>query len=328
MTIGLAKPQARGYVDGFASARVLVLGDIMLDRYFWGDADRISPEAPVPVVKVKRRGARLGGAANVAANLRAIGAQVALAGTIGADPAGEEIRGLLESRGIDMARVTVSAACQTTEKVRIIAHSQQVVRADFEGEPVGGFAEVERAMFGAAGKSDGFDALVISDYGKGVVGKSYVGDVIESWRGSGKWVLVDPHVGHFSWYRGASIATPNTKEAASYFAPVAAREELLSTLAFTMREELRLDALLITQGEDGMSLFYGKGERVHIPTHAEEVYDVTGAGDTVISVLAAAVASGVPLLEAVILSNRAAGEVVKEVGTTTITREKLLRSFI
>jgi D-beta-D-heptose 7-phosphate kinase/D-beta-D-heptose 1-phosphate adenosyltransferase len=326
-TTGLSKAQAQAYVSGFASARVLVLGDIMLDRYFWGDAERISPEAPVPVVKVTRRGARLGGAANVAANLRAVGAQVALAGTVGEDPAGEEIRGLLESRGIDTGRVVVSPACLTTEKVRIIAHSQQVVRADFERAPTAAYGEVERVLSHVAEQSDDFSALVISDYGKGVVNTSYLGRVIATWRGRGKAVLVDPHIGHFPWYRGASIVTPNTKEAASYFAPEIGRDELLSTGALRMREELALDALLITQGEEGMSLFYGDGEKIHIPTDATEVYDVTGAGDTVISVLSAAMASGVPLVQAVILSNRAAGEVVKEVGTSPITREKLLRSF-
>ncbi len=214
-TTALTKAQAQAYVDRFASVGVLVLGDVMLDRYFWGDAERISPEAPVPVVKVTRRSARLGGAANVAANLRAVGARVAVAGTVGEDSAGEEVRGLLETQGIDVSRLVVSSACQTTEKVRIIAHNQQVVRADFERESIADRREVERAISRAAEQSDGFDCLVISDYGKGVISTAYLGGVVESWRAKGKPVLVDPHVGHFPWYRGASIVTPNTKEAAS-----------------------------------------------------------------------------------------------------------------
>jgi D-beta-D-heptose 7-phosphate kinase/D-beta-D-heptose 1-phosphate adenosyltransferase len=324
-TPGLSRAQAETYIDRFGDTRVFVLGDVMLDRYFWGRADRISPEAPVPVVRIERRSARLGGAANVAANLRAVGVRVAVAAVIGDDLAGEELRGLLGSRDIDMEHLVVEPGSETTEKVRIIAQGQQVVRADFEPDPAA--YNRQEALCRAATKVDGYDALVVSDYGKGVVRESYLCDVIDAWRSQGKPVLVDPHIGHFRWYKGASIATPNMKEAASYFGAGISRDDLLGTSGFQLREELGLGALLITQGEEGMTLFLDEGNKVQIPTDARDVYDVTGAGDTVISILAAAMACGAPVVDGVVLANRAAGEVVKEVGTTAITREKLLASF-
>jgi rfaE bifunctional protein kinase chain/domain len=325
VTTGMTQAQAEAYIEQFTGARVLVLGDIMLDRYFWGQVDRISPEAPVPVVRIDRRSARLGGAANVAANLNALGARASLAGLVGDDRAGDEVMSLLGSRRIDHSAVVVESGADTTEKVRIIAQSQQVVRADFESKSPGRDSRtvIDRAI---ASCSD-YEALIISDYGKGVLSEGNLGELIGAWRTADKAVLVDPHVGHFPWYRGASLVTPNTKEALSYFGAVMSREELLRSGAFRMRDELELDALLITQGEEGMSLYLDRAKRVHIPTDAEEVYDVTGAGDTVISVLGVAMACDVPLIDGVVLANRAAGEVIKEVGTTAITRERLLAAF-
>jgi len=202
---------------------------------------------------------------------------------------------------------------ETTEKVRIIAQSQQVVRADFEtGVPLAG--ESRRQFL--AELIDGlekYDALVVSDYGKGVVQQDYLREVIGAWRGHGKPVLVDPHVGHFEWYKGATIMTPNTKEAASFYREAVNHEELFSSLGYRMLEDLELDALLITRGEDGMSLFLSDRKQIHIPTVANEVYDVTGAGDTVISVLAAGVAVGAPLVDAVALArNKLKAEVLCE----------------
>lgn len=328
-TTDISRSQAQEYVDGFRSARVIVLGDVMLDRYFWGQVDRISPEAPVPVVRVDRRSARLGGAANVAANLRAVGVEVALAGVVGDDRAGGELRTLLKKREVDTAHLLSMTGGETTEKVRIVAKSQQVVRADFESKSNNDDDhKVEGMLSEVAGLCDRYDTLVVSDYGKGVIRKDHLRGVIDSWRGKGKPVLIDPHVGHFRWYRGASIVTPNTKEAVSYFGSTIRPEELFTKLGFQMREELGLEALLITQGEEGMSLFMESGEKVQIPTVAKEVYDVTGAGDTVISILGAAVACGASLVDGVIMANRAAGEVVKEVGTTVITRDVFLNAFV
>jgi D-beta-D-heptose 7-phosphate kinase/D-beta-D-heptose 1-phosphate adenosyltransferase len=323
----LTRAQAESYIARFASARVLVLGDIMLDRYFWGQVDRISPEAPVPVVRVDRKSARLGGAANVAANLRGLGTSVALAGIIGDDHAGTEMRRLLGEHSIDGQHVLVDTGRETTEKVRIIAQNQQVVRADFETDAAIRSERTRELAASAAAEAGTFDALIISDYGKGVIHPDYLRDLISAWRDAGKPVLVDPHVGHFRWYEGATVVTPNTKEAASFFGGTVEAKDLFETRAFDMRRELGFDALLITRGEHGMTLFED-GTQTHIPTVAKEVYDVTGAGDTVISTLGAALAVGTPLRDAVVLANLAAGEAVKEIGTTAVAADKIVTGYI
>jgi D-beta-D-heptose 7-phosphate kinase/D-beta-D-heptose 1-phosphate adenosyltransferase len=325
--LGLTQAQVEAYVDRFESSRVCVLGDVMLDRYFWGVVDRISPEAPVPVVTVNRRSSRLGGAANVAANLRALGIQVALVGLIGDDRAGDEFRGLIERQGISADHLHVEKGQETTEKVRIIAQSQQVVRADFEAKPEIPEERMGQTLLALTGDPDDYDALIVSDYGKGVIRQGFLASLIAEWRGKNKPVLVDPYTAHYRWYSGASVVTPNTKEASSFFGSTLDREELFCTLGFRMREELGLSALLITRGEDGMSLFLEDGKQIDIPTVATEVYDVTGAGDTVISVLGAAMASGAPLIDGVVMANQAAGEVIKEVGTSTITKDRLVSAF-
>jgi D-beta-D-heptose 7-phosphate kinase/D-beta-D-heptose 1-phosphate adenosyltransferase len=173
------------------------------------------------------------------------------------------------------------------------------------------------------------DALLVSDYGKGAIARDYLGELITMWRGLGKAVVVDPHVGHFPWYRGATVITPNVREALRGSSLPPGTRDVVSDGAFQVRDELQLDALLVTRGEHGMSLYYGDGERreVHIPTVAKEVYDVTGAGDTVIGVLAAGLAAGIDIVDAVVLANQAAGEVVKEIGTTVVTRDALLAAF-
>jgi len=323
---GLSKSQVAEYINRFPSARVCVLGDVMLDRYFWGEVDRISPEAPVPVVSVTRRSKRLGGAANVAANLRTLGVQVSLVGLIGDDRAGDELTGILDDLGIGAKHLKIEKGHETTEKVRIIAQSQQVVRADFEESKPPDDDLRSRMLAGVVDDHKNFDALIISDYGKGVVQESSIREIIAAWRKAGVPVLVDPHVSHFRWYNGASIVTPNTKEAASFYGEMD-RKELFTGRAFELRESLGVDSLLITRGEDGMSLYMQDTREYHIPTVAKEVYDVTGAGDTVVSVLGAGLASGAPVLDSVIVANQAAGQVVREIGTTTVAPETLLSSF-
>ena len=323
----LSKARVETYLERFASARVCVLGDVMLDRYFWGRVDRISPEAPVPIVRVNRKSSRLGGAANVAANLCSLGIQVTLAGITGSDLAGDEVGDMIRRAGIGSGCLFVEEGRETTEKVRIIAQSQQVVRADFESESPLATGSRERLQSELVGGIDRFDALIVSDYGKGVVQEDFLRKVIAVWKAAGKPVLVDPHVGHFKWYRGATLITPNTREAASYYGATVDREELFTNVGFHIREELELEALLITRGEDGMSLFLEDQKQIHIPTVATDVYDVTGAGDTVISLLGAALACGAPLIDAVLLANQAAGEVVKDIGTSTISKETLVNSF-
>ncbi len=323
----VSRASARRYVARFASAHVVVLGDVMLDRYFWGDVERISPEAPVPIVHVTRRSRRLGGAANVAANLRALGVRSEVVSVRGSDREGREIARMLTRRGIGSDGLVECPGRTTTEKVRIIARSQQVVRADFEtDEAVAGNAC--RAVYDRVRSlAAGADALVVSDYGKGVVIESEIADVIAEWRGRKKPVLVDPHVPHFDWYRGVTVITPNTREAHQAAGIDYRKGKDPSATAFDALRRMNLEALLVTRGEDGMSLYYGERQEVHIPTVAKHVFDVTGAGDTVISVLAAGLATQVDLIEAVVMANAAAGEVIKEVGTSTLTAEELIAAF-
>jgi D-beta-D-heptose 7-phosphate kinase/D-beta-D-heptose 1-phosphate adenosyltransferase len=324
---GLTRDRVAGYLERFASARVAVLGDVMLDRYFWGRVDRISPEAPVPVVRVTGRSSRLGGAANVAANLHSLGARVTLVSVAGDDAAGAELDRLVKEQGIGSGALFVERGRHTTEKVRIIAQHQQVVRADFETAAAPGTNTREGITAALLADADRFDALVVSDYGKGVVEEESLQSIIRGWRSKRKPVLVDPHIGHFRWYRGATIITPNTKEASSFYGVDLDSPEKFTSVGFRMREELELDALLITRGEEGMSLYLDDRKQIDIPTVATEVYDVTGAGDTVISVLAAGYASGVPLFDAVVIANQAAGEVIKDLGTSAIAKDRLFNSF-
>jgi len=319
----------RERVARFASSKVAVLGDCMLDRYFWGEVERISPEAPVPVVHVYRRSRRLGGAANVAANLAALGAAAEVISVRGEDREGRELARMLERRGISSEGLIASADRETTEKIRIIARNQQVVRADFESDdPIEG--DVRSRLYARAkALADDFDGLVISDYGKGVVVEAELAGVVSAWRKRGKPVLVDPHIPHFAWYRGVTVITPNAREAQASAGIDFRKGRDPAEAAFEVVGQMGLDALLVTRGEEGMSLYYsGAGRRqVHIPTVAKEVFDVTGAGDTVISVLAIALASGADMMEGVILANQAAGEVIKEVGTSTLSAQELVAAF-
>ncbi len=308
-----------------------VLGDVMLDRYFWGDVERISPEAPVPIVHVTRRSRRLGGAANVAANLSALGVRSEVISVRGSDREGREIARMLSRRGIGSEGMVEAPGRTTTEKVRIIARSQQVVRADFEtDDPVDG--ATRRAIYDRVrALAASADALVISDYGKGVVLESEITKVISEWRSQKKPVLVDPHVPHFAWYRGVTVITPNTREAHMATGIDYRKGANPSSTAFDVVKRMELEALLVTRGEDGMSLYHssGHGDRreVHIPTVAKHVFDVTGAGDTVISVLAAGLATRADIVDAVVMANTAAGEVIKEVGTSTLSADELIAAF-
>jgi rfaE bifunctional protein kinase chain/domain len=278
-------------------------------------------------VRVTGRSSRVGGSANVAANLHTLGAKVTLLSLVGGDATGAELCGLIADLGLENRMILVEKGRQTTEKVRIIAHHQQVVRADFETTirltPESREAFVEELGAGV----DRFDGLIVSDYGKGVVEEEYLQRIIAVWRSKSKPVLIDPHIGHFRWYRGATLITPNTREASSFCGVELDRDETFASAGFRMKEELVLDAMLITRGEEGMSLYLENRKQIDIPTVATEVYDVTGAGDTVIGLLGVCLASGVPLIDAVVIANQAAGEVVKELGTATLTREHLLKSF-
>ena len=307
-------------VPDFARARVLVAGDVMLDRYWFGDVNRISPEAPVPVVHVKRTEERPGGAANVARNITALGGECTLLSVVGNDDAASLLKRLLAADRVK-ASLHSDAQLSTTVKLRVIGHQQQLLRIDFERAPshealAAKLDEYERLV-------DEADAVVLSDYGKGSLER--VRDMIGLAKRHGKPVLVDPKGWEYERYRGATLLTPNRVE----FREVAGRwsdEADLERRAHKLRSDLELDALIVTRSEEGMSLFTAT-ETHHEPTRAREVYDVSGAGDTVIAVLALMVAAGSGLHAAMRVANHAAGIVVGKLGTATASPQELRESL-
>jgi rfaE bifunctional protein kinase chain/domain len=306
----------------FAGQNILVIGDVILDSYIWGKVSRISPEAPVPVVDVVSDSFHLGGAANVANNVVAMGGRASVLGVLGRDRAGERVRELLGGRGIDV--IAVEDDRPTTMKTRVIAHSQQVVRFDQENrEKLTGPAL--RALLGhVEAQVARYDAVIVSDYRKGVVSGELVKRVVKSAEGS-TFVAVDPKVGHFHLYKGVSMITPNVSEASQGSGVEIVDEASLLRAGLKLRKTLGLQSVLITRGEDGMSLF--QEETVtHIPALARHVYDVTGAGDTVIAAYVLARAAGASPEEAALLANHAAGIVVGEVGTALATPTQLRKS--
>jgi rfaE bifunctional protein kinase chain/domain len=302
-----------------SKARILVVGDVMLDRYWFGDVARISPEAPVPVVKVERVEERPGGAANVARNCAALGAQVALLSVVGSDEAGLALARLLADSAID-ASLHEDAHLNTTVKLRVIGRQQQLLRIDFENSPAHEVLQAKLAEF--ASRVAACDVVILSDYGKG--GLVHIGEMIRLAREAGKPVLVDPKGEDYARYAGVSVITPNRAE----LRQVVGRwqdEEDLRARAEKLRSALGVGALLLTRSEEGMTLFTSTGV-AHVPALAREVYDVSGAGDTVISTQAVMMASGLGLVEAMQLANRAAGIVVGKLGTATCSLAELQSS--
>ena len=302
--------------DVVRKARVLVVGDVMLDRYWFGDVTRISPEAPVPVVRVGRTEERLGGAANVARNIVAIGAHAGLLSVVGEDEAGTRIDELLKSDGID-AQLHRDPGLATTIKLRVIGRQQQLLRIDFEMQP--GHEALMSKLADFEVRLKNVDLVILSDYGKG--GLKHIERMIQAARAAGKSVLVDPKGDDYSRYRGATLLTPNKSE----FREVAGSwkdENDLTERALKLRSELGLEALLITRSEEGMTLYRETGP-LHVPAVAREVYDVSGAGDTVIAVLGVMLAAGAGFAEAVQLANKAAGIVVGKLGTAVVHPEEL-----
>ncbi|MES1943270.1 bifunctional heptose 7-phosphate kinase/heptose 1-phosphate adenyltransferase [Salinisphaera sp. PC39] len=306
----------------FESARVLVVGDVMLDRYWHGDTGRISPEAPVPVVRIGREELRMGGAGNVALNLARLGVATTLVGVIGDDEAGRITARLCTEAGID-AHLVRSGDHPTIAKLRVISRNQQLIRLDFEeglGEATAFDRRALRQSFDAALSDAG--AVICSDYGKGTL--AGVADLIAAARAAGKPVLVDPKGTDWSRYRGASLITPNLSEFEAVVGEVA-DDAALAARAHELRRDIELEALLVTRSERGMSLFEGDGD-THLPAQAQEVFDVTGAGDTVIALLAAGLAAGQTLPEAAQLANLGAGVVVAKLGTATVSVAELRRA--
>jgi rfaE bifunctional protein kinase chain/domain len=302
--------------DQFSKARLLVVGDVMLDRYWFGDTNRISPEAPVPVVQVGKIDERLGGAANVARNVAALGAKTTILGVIGDDESGRRISELLKSSGVD-SQLEVDAKVPTTVKLRVIARQQQLIRLDFEEAPsqtaLAHKLERYEKLLGNA------DVVILSDYGKGALGQ--VALMIEQARTQKKMILVDPKGDDYAKYRGATVLTPNRSELRQVVGQWTSEDDLTKR-AQDLRKSLDLEALLLTRSEEGMSLFTETGVS-HVKAQAREVFDVSGAGDTVIGSLAVALAAGWPLERAMALANRAGGIVVGKLGTATVTSEEL-----
>ena len=298
------------------NARVLVVGDVMLDRYWLGSVDRISPEAPVPVVHVSTTDNRPGGAANVARNVVSVGARASLLSVVGADEAGGTLRRLIEAAGID-ARLHVDERMATTVKLRVIAQRQQVVRVDFEAPPP---AEVLAAQLDAfAELLPDHRLLLLSDYGKG--GLTHIVQMIESARRAGRPILIDPKGSDYARYAGATLITPNRAELRAVVGAWSSEDDLAQR-AQSLRRSLGLAGLLLTRSEEGMTLFSDEGAW-SIPAQAREVFDVSGAGDTVIATIAAMLAADATLKDAITVANRAAGIVVGKLGTATATREEL-----
>ena len=299
-----------------SQAHVLVVGDVMLDRYWFGEVSRISPEAPVPVARITRTEERPGGAANVARNVAALGGRTDLLAVVGNDEPGEALARLLEADGVH-AQLTRDPTVNTTVKLRVIGRQQQLLRIDFENVPAPEALDAKRAEFDA--RLSAAKVVIFSDYGKG--GLAHVDQMILQARAAGKIVLVDPKGDDFERYRGATVLTPNLGE----FRQVAGRwssEAELAQKAEKLRQSLGIDALLVTRSEEGMTLFSSTGA-LHVPAVAKEVYDVSGAGDTVIATLGVMLAAGLDMAEAVRWANEAAGIVVGKLGTAVVHPDEL-----
>jgi len=300
----------------FSKARLLVVGDVMLDRYWFGDTGRISPEAPVPVVQVAKIDERLGGAANVARNASALGAKTTILGVIGQDEAGKRVEQLLQESGVQ-SQLQADSKVPTTVKLRVIARQQQLIRLDFEETPSQNSLDEKLKRFESLLPQ--VDVVILSDYGNGAL--EQVSAMIALAKANKKLVLVDPKGDAYSKYKGATVLTPNRSELRQVIGQWSDEADLTKR-AQSLRQQLELSALLLTRSEEGMTLFTEKGTE-HVRAQAREVFDVSGAGDTVIATLAVAMAAGWPLERAMALANRAGGIVVGKLGTATVSAEEL-----
>jgi rfaE bifunctional protein kinase chain/domain len=323
----MERNRALALAERLKNRRILILGDVMLDRYLWGTVSRISPEAPVPVVEVLSETYRLGGAANVAQNVVSLEAVPVLVGVVGDDPAAAKLREVMESSGVGWQDLVIDRSRRTTRKTRIIAHSQQVVRADEEtlkdlaGESLVRMREI------ISNELDSCAAVIISDYGKGALPAPVVKAALSAARTKGLPVCVDPQETRMSLYQGATVITPNSGQAGMGYGVKIADEESLREVGWGLQKRLGCEGVLITRGENGMTLFEASGQESHFPAMAKKVYDVTGAGDTVIGVFGVALAAGASLAEAAFLANHAAGIVVGELGTASVTRTQLVEAL-
>jgi D-beta-D-heptose 7-phosphate kinase/D-beta-D-heptose 1-phosphate adenosyltransferase len=309
--------------DAMGRSRVLILGDIMLDEYLFGQVGRISPEAPVPVVEISSTRLLLGGAANVAANIKAIGDDPILIGCIGGDDSSEKLEALLSEKSITNQHLVTDPSRQTTIKTRIIAHSQQVVRADRENRHLLDNGIEQEILSRIQDVVENISAVIVSDYGKGVITTRLLEKVIALCLERDIFIAVDPKESNFPRYREVSLITPNHHEAGFAYGRRIVNDEDLYEVGMGLLKQLDARSILITRGAEGMSLFTPDTTPTHIPTFARHVYDVTGAGDTVIATFVSAVCGGASLPEAAVVANAGAGYTVGEVGTATVTLEQL-----
>ncbi len=309
----------------FSGVRILVVGDIMLDRFIWGRVSRISPEAPVPVVVVDKETFLLGGAANVVNNIHSLGGKASLCGVIGDDEMGQKVIQRLSEMGIERSGVSIEPGRQTTVKTRIIAHHQQLVRIDRETTQHPKVSTLRSLSDYLKRNIKNFDGVILSDYGKGLLTKGMIRNTIRTARDAKKFVMVDPKIKNFFFYRGATVVTPNTGEASSASRISITDEASLGRAGRILLKRLKYDALVITRGEDGMAIFEPHQKPFLVPTEAKEVYDVTGAGDTVIGTMALALGAGASIRRAAELANHAAGIVVGKVGTATVDQKELTK---
>ncbi|MDH4227979.1 MAG: D-glycero-beta-D-manno-heptose-7-phosphate kinase [Deltaproteobacteria bacterium] len=314
--------KALAIINSMKKARVLVAGDLIVDHFIWGSVTRISPEAPVPVVNVTNETVVLGGAANVACNIASLGGHAALSGVIGRDRDGDALKKMLKERGITGSGVFTDRHRPTTIKTRIVAQHQQVVRFDRENSEPYSPKMRSKILSSVARLVSVADVVVVSDYAKGYVSRELVERLKDACAKRGVKLAVDPKVEHMDYYWGVSVITPNNNEASAASGIKIKDGESLREAAHALLDRLSAEAVLITRGEHGMSLFFD-GSETHIPTVAREVYDVSGAGDTAMAVLALSLASGATYEEAAVLSNIAAGLVVEKLGTATLTPDEL-----
>ena len=319
MATEIAVPRASELLARMAGRRVVVIGDVMIDEWIWGRVSRISPEAPVPVVAVRDHSFTLGGSGNVASNLRALGAAVTFVGVVGDDPEGERVRGLLAAIDCDAAGLLVLADRPTTRKTRVVAHNQQVVRADWESTAPLGPADRARVVAAVRRAVAGADAVVFSDYAKGLLHR----EIVEAALGA-PVVVADPKPENVDLFAGVTCIAPNVAEAARASGIAIVDEGTLDRAARVLLERLGCRYVLVTRGEGGMSLFGADGTAEHIPSVARTVFDVSGAGDTVVAVLTLALAARVPIATATLLANFAAGAVVEKLGTATASPAEIV----
>lgn len=316
-----------GILDCFAQTKVLIIGDVMLDCYWWGDASRLSPEAPVPVVALNKVSYIPGGAANVAANIAGLGAKVFLVGVVGADDSANNLRKSLQDNAIAPDFLFASDARPTTTKTRVLVHNQQIARIDKETKQPLSEKEEEKVLAIACDLIVEADLIVLSDYAKGCLTPTLIRSIVAEAKQNKKMVLVDPKGKDFTKYNGATLLTPNFAEAVNAANIENTGEQTIEKAAEKLLSEIEIDWLLITLGEEGMKLFRRDAEPIHFPSMARQVFDVTGAGDTVIASLAVALATKTDVHSAVSLANIAAGLVVEKVGTSTIPVEHLRASL-